>query len=247
MSGPLTLDAMDVVILCGGRGTRLGTLTATTPKPLLPIGGIPFLLHHLLALHQQGSARFLLAAHYLADQVRTFAARYAEQVPGMIVIEEPSPLGTGGALRHAAQQVSSPLFVAMNGDSWVDQPLAPVVAAHQAGGCALTMVLVCADRLEGGARPRGIVSVDAQERLTAFRTTETPVQGWVNAGVYVLDTAMVRGWPGGAYSFEERVMTLIPPGAGRAFCSDHRLLDIGTPACYEVAKERAGLSGAYCA
>jgi NDP-sugar pyrophosphorylase family protein len=105
------------------------------------------------------------------------------------------------------------------------------------------MVLVRADRVEGGARPRGIVSVDAQERLTGFRTTEAPVEGWVNAGVYVLDTAMVRGWPAGAYSFEEHVLSLVPEGDGVVFCSDQRLLDIGTPACYAHAQD-SGLAGA---
>src|SRR5580698_7428579 len=93
------------VILCGGPGARLGQLTATTPKPLLVVDGRPFLDVLLFELGRHGVRDVLLLAGFEGEQV----ARYAETTPlaarfglELKVAIEPSPGGTGGALKQAA-------------------------------------------------------------------------------------------------------------------------------------------------
>ncbi|MBI2496253.1 MAG: NTP transferase domain-containing protein [Candidatus Omnitrophica bacterium] len=226
----------DVVILCGGRGTRLGRLTADTPKPLLPVGGGPFLLRRLTALRREGFSRFLLAAHYLAGQFHVFAEHYGRVVPGLEVIEEPKPLGTGGALRHAASLVRSPVFVALNGDSWMAQPAAPVLAAHGQGSRLMSMVVVRAGRVVGSRSAKGVVTFSPEGRLLGFSTGEAGMDAWVNSGLYVLDRAMVQGWPEGSYDLESHVSDLVPSG-GFVFPSEGTFLDIGTPECYARAQQ----------
>jgi DNA-binding MarR family transcriptional regulator len=108
---------VDVVILCGGRGTRLAPLTSRTPKPLLPVAGEPFLLHLLLRLKEEGFRRFMLAAHYLPEQFEAFVERHRDPFPGLRLVVEPKPLGTGGALRHAADHVESTHFLLL-GSPW---------------------------------------------------------------------------------------------------------------------------------
>jgi len=107
------------VILVGGRGTRLGSLTDETPKPLIEVGGRPFLEHLVRNLARHGFRDILLLAGYRADQVADFAARSPELGVRMHCIVEPEPAGTGGALRLAADRLAEE-FLLLNGDSFLD-------------------------------------------------------------------------------------------------------------------------------
>lgn len=225
----------DVVVLCGGRGTRLGNLTAYTPKPLLPVGGYPFLLRLLLRLEEEGFTRIILAGHYLADQFRAFLSTYGRVVPEIELLIEPEPLGTGGALRYAAQEVRTSLFVAINGDSWVSQPITPVLIDHTRAHRAFSVVAVQAVNVEGGAIRKGVWQVGPQGQVLGFATEESVLDGWVNAGIYALDREMVFSWPEGPFSLEENLPSLLNGKEAGVFCSAGRLLDIGTPECYERA------------
>lgn len=227
----------DVIVLCGGRGTRLGSLTAATPKPLLPVGGEPFLLWRLRALRAEGVRRILLAVHYLAPQFHAFARTYAGEFPSLIVVEEPCPLGTGGALRHAVRHAESPVCVALNGDCWGVKAVTPVLEAHARRRARFTMAIVQAQRVEGNARHKGMVSLGPEGEIRGFTTGDANGQAWVNAGVYAFDRALVEAWPDGSYDLEQRLLSLVPPGSGWTFRSDESLLDIGTPDCYDLAKQ----------
>ncbi len=108
-------------ILCGGRGTRLGALTATTPKPLLEVGGVPFLDHVITHLRDRGCDRFLLLAGFEAMRVVEYA-READRrlgVPIYVAIEPVPDAGTGGALWHARHRLDE-TFVLANGDTFFD-------------------------------------------------------------------------------------------------------------------------------
>lgn len=237
MSRPLTPSTTDVVLLCGGRGTRLGALTAAVPKPLLPAGDRPFLTHLLDRLQQEGFRRFVLAAHYLAEAVQQFAHEHANI--DLTVVIEPEPLGTGGALRHAMRAVRSPQCVALNADSWVTQPLAPVLEQHGREATALTMVAVEASQVEGGAAGKGRLQLGAHGELLGLSTGSALDGGLVNAGIYVIDTAWAAGWPDGRYDLEAMLPSLIRGQAAGVFRSAGQLLDIGTPACYELVAHGA--------
>src|SRR3954464_15525969 len=97
-----------VVILCGGRGTRPGALTADTPKPLLEVAGGPFLDRLLFELGRHGIRHILLLAGFGADQIREFAATTGIKARFGLEIDiavEPEPAGTGGALWHARDRL----------------------------------------------------------------------------------------------------------------------------------------------
>lgn len=239
-------ERTDVVILCGGRGTRLGQLTEQTPKPLLPVGQHPFLLRVLNRLAQEGVQRVILSAGYRAERLLEFRDLHGGVLPSLEVVVETEPLGTGGALRHAAQRVRSEPFVALNGDSWVTQPLGPVLEAHAEDGRALTMVAVRADRVEGRAREKGVLRIGPGGELAGFSTADCASTGWVNAGLYVLSRTMALSWPKGQYSLERELFSLLGGRRAVAFCSDGRLIDIGTPDVYERADGALERSGAVC-
>src|SRR5712692_4974483 len=110
------------VILCGGLGTRLGALTAQTPKPLLPVDGNPFLDVLLFELGRHGVTRVLLLAGFAAQQVLDYAAATPMKARFRLEIEvsiEPERAGTGGAVWHARDHLDE-IFLLLNRDSWFD-------------------------------------------------------------------------------------------------------------------------------
>src|SRR3954469_3733603 len=93
----------EAVLLVGGQGTRLRPLTLTTPKPLLPVAGVPFLTHQLAALRRADIGHVVLATSYRPEIfTETFGDGSALGLTITYLTEE-QPLGTGGAIRHAAE------------------------------------------------------------------------------------------------------------------------------------------------
>lgn len=229
----------DVVLLCGGRGNRLAPLTQQTPKPLLEVGKRPFLFYLLRNLRLQGFRRFVLATHYLSEKFKDFLTIYDEFSPATIVITEKEPLGTGGALRHATAWVRSPCFVALNGDSFIPQPLGPVLSSHVRAGNAFTMVAARSQNVVGGVENKGALQIDGDGRIIGL-SSGTKGQQWVNAGVYILDRDMVLSWPEGRYDLDANLIALLGQRGGQVFFSENRLLDIGTPECYAEANRAPG-------
>lgn len=232
----LTPEAIDAVVLCGGKGKRLGPLTQRTPKPLLFVGGRPFLFHLLSSLRGQGFRRFILATHYLSEKFQDFLAAYALIFDNCTVVCEKEPLGTGGALRNAVMYVRSSFFIALNGDSYIPQPLAPVLDHHTQTENSFTMVAARAENVVGGVENKGAVRLGAGGAIVGV-VPGGKSEGWVNAGIYVLDRATVLSWPTGQYDLESHLMSLLGGRKGQVFCSDAQLLDIGTPECYAQADQ----------
>lgn len=228
----------DVVILCGGRGTRLGVLSRRTPKPLLRFGELPFLGWLLRSLKKQGFENFILAVHHLAEQFEDFAKSFQEEFPNLKCLREPAPLGTGGALRHAASHVSSETFVAMNGDSFVPQPLLPVLKFHVEKKSLFTLVAVPTEKVAVEFHNKGGLEIGANNELMSFRGHQTLREKWVNAGIYAASRSAVLCWPPEFFNLENRLESLLEPAKAFAFKSDRCLLDIGTPRSLQQAKEK---------
>ena len=108
-----------VVFLVGGTGSRLGALTAETPKPVLPVGGRPFLDYLLDEASRYGFSRCLMLCGYRAESIQK--AYEGRTVRGMRIetVVEAEPAGTGGALARAADRLDE-LFFLVNGDSLFD-------------------------------------------------------------------------------------------------------------------------------
>lgn len=119
------------LILCGGKGTRLGARVLHLPKPLLPIGGRPVLDHIMDVLEGAGINKFILAAGYLGDVIADHYTRHPRTGCTIDVMIEPAPLGTAGALKFAANRLEENFAVAY-GDVFTDFDLRPMIAAHTA-------------------------------------------------------------------------------------------------------------------
>jgi mannose-1-phosphate guanylyltransferase len=225
------------VVLVGGEGTRLRPLTYTTPKPMLPIANRPFLEHQIAHLRGHGVDRVVLACGYRPDAIRAHFGAELEYVV------EPEPLGTGGAIAHAARSLSE-TFVVVNGDVLTDLDLSALVRFHRAREARMTLAL---HRVDDPSR-YGVVVTAADGAVTAF--VEKPAPGTapaatINAGTYVVEPGVLDLIPAGrAVSVEYEVFPLLVGAGLYAQSGDGYWRDIGTPESYLAANlERMPAAG----
>src|SRR6478735_9260376 len=112
------MPVRQALILCGGLGTRLGALVADVPKPMLPLDGKPLLEHSIERLKRDGFEEFVLAAGHKAGVIRDHFAARSLGVK-IKVFEEPTPLGTAGALRLLEKDLAEN-FLVLYGDVFID-------------------------------------------------------------------------------------------------------------------------------
>ena len=222
------------ILLVGGFGTRLLPLTNKTPKPMLPIANLPVTEHQLLAAKAAGITKVVLATAYLAE---TFTPYFGDGSKWGIELKyalESKPLGTGGAIRNAAELILSEIsenepIVVFNGDVLSRHDLAAQIDLHQSSSAAATLHLVSVE----DARPYGCVPFDESGRVTDFlEKMENPITNTINAGCYVFSPQVIREIElGKVVSVEREVFPeLLKRGrVVQAFVDNSYWLDMGTP------------------
>lgn len=224
------------VILCGGLGTRLGSLTASTPKPLLPVAGRPFLEILIEEIARQGIKRILLLAAFASDQVRAFAAALPKTLGMDIEVTiaiEPDRAGTGGAVWHAKDQLDE-LFYLFNGDSWFDVPLGELARALPADPEVVGILSL--RRLPEAGR-YGVVTL-AGDRIAQFAAKAEAGSGpvLVNAGVYLFRRSLVDALSPLCSLEQDGLAALGDQGRLAGLPADGYFLDIGIPDDYARAQ-----------
>jgi mannose-1-phosphate guanylyltransferase len=225
----------EAVLLVGGRGTRLRPLTVSTPKPMLPTAGVPFLTHVLARARAAGIDHVVLATSYRPE---VFSAHFGDGAAlGLRIdyVAETEPLGTAGGIRNVLGLLDSgpdDAVVVLNGDVLSGHDIARQLDAHRAAGADATLHLTeVAD-----ARAFGSCPVDSTGRITAFlEKTPEPVTNLVNAGCYVLARRVIDAIPAGRPVSVERETFPGLLAEGRLLLGHvdpAYWLDIGTPAAY---------------
>jgi mannose-1-phosphate guanylyltransferase len=222
------------ILLVGGFGTRLLPLTNKTPKPMLPIANLPVTEHQLLAAKAAGITKVVLATAYLAE---TFTPYFGDGSKWGIELKyalESEPLGTGGAIRNAAELFLSEIsenepIVVFNGDVLSRHDLSAQIKLHQSSSAAATLHLVSVE----DARPYGCVPFDESGRVTDFlEKMENPITNTINAGCYVFSPQVIKEIElGKVVSVEREVFPelLKRERVVQAFVDNSYWLDMGTP------------------
>jgi D,D-heptose 1,7-bisphosphate phosphatase len=227
------------VILAGGQATRLGALAAATPKPVLEIGGRPFLFWLMREMQRFGIERFLLLAGHLSGVLEREVRAFGPLLPkpaAIDIIVEPIRAGTGGALLGAADRLDE-RFLLSNGDSLFEANLARLL--RDAGDDAPDVLGRLLLRRTDDAARYGAVTL-AGDRVEAFR--ERPVAGEagiVNVGLYAFDRRILSHLAP-VCSLERDVLpVLAATGALRGTLAPGWFVDIGVPG--DLAHARAVL------
>ncbi len=207
---------------------------------MVPLLGRPFLAYQLALLRQHGVTDVILACSYRVDDVRQALGEGEHLGVRLRYVVETEPLGTGGGVRNAADLARGTVFV-LNGDVLTDADLTGMRRLHQSRGSRTTIFLMpVAD-----PRAYGLVEVDGDGRLTRFRekpAADEPIStNTINAGIYLIDAALLTRIPAGRVVSIEREFfpALIADGVpcfGWNGAASTYWRDIGSPAAYRDAQ-----------
>lgn len=226
------------ILLVGGKGTRLRPLTVNTPKPMLPVAGVPFTAHQIARARAAGVDRIVLGTSYRAAIFEDYFGDGSDVGVELRYMVEEQPLGTGGAIRNAAAELTcgpnDPVLV-FNGDVLSGLDIAGLVQRHVDADADVTMYLTrVAD-----PRPFGLVPTDGQGRVLAFlekpTTPQEIVTDQINAGCYVFRRSVIDAIPTGRPVSVERETFpgLLASGAKVLGVVDEAYwLDLGTPLAF---------------
>jgi NDP-sugar pyrophosphorylase family protein len=226
-------EKIPVLILVGGKGTRLQTVISDRPKPLAPVAGKAFLFHLLDELEAVGFRNFHLLSGYKADIVKEEVGDIYKSAR-IIHHPEPEPRGTGGALFQAVREIESSEYVVSNGDSFCYIDYNVLARRHQQNNALVTLSVVRVD----DAHRYGAIEMSPNGQVLAFQEKGTPGPAWINAGVYWMSTAFFSGQSPGECSLESDLLPrLVPAGKLYACETAGPFIDIGTPESYAAAGE----------
>jgi glucose-1-phosphate cytidylyltransferase len=175
-----------VVILCGGRGTRLQEHTQAIPKPLVEIGGMPIVWHVIQLYAVQGFRRFVLATGYRGELIEEFVASH-EWPSGVSVecVDTGLETPTGGRIKLLERRLAGEgLLCATYADGLADVDLGALLAFHRAHGALASMTVV---------RPQlqfGVTELGDDDRVRGFREKPTS-EHWINGGFFCFDAAVL--------------------------------------------------------
>jgi D,D-heptose 1,7-bisphosphate phosphatase len=216
-------------VLVGGLGTRLGALTATTPKPVLPCGGRPFLFWLLREFVRFGVTDFLLLTGHLSAEIERAAADIQASLPrpaNITLSEEPVRAGTGGAVFHARSQLQD-RFLLCNGDSLFDCNFSRLLADAATDGPEVTGRIVL--RYLDDASRYGVVETE-RDRVTAFRERPPPgTSGTINGGIYLFNQSLIPHLRPRRSLEADILPALARAGSLRGTLGDGYFRDIGVP------------------
>jgi mannose-1-phosphate guanylyltransferase len=224
---------MKAVILVGGEGTRLRPLTLSTPKPVVPVVDRPFLRHQLDLLVAAGVSEVIFSVAYQPERVEAVFGDGAGLGIRIRYAVESTPLGTGGAVKHAETMLDERTVV-LNGDVLMNLDLASVVARHDQEKASATIVLTPVPNPSA----YGLVETDSEDRVLRFVEKPKPEEiqtNNINAGVYILETPVLELMPPAVkYSIERSFFPALLERGDRVLGPVHHgyWIDIGTPQKY---------------
>ena len=217
--------AVRAFVLCGGAGTRLRPMLADRPKSMALISGTPFLELLLDSLRSHRIGEVILGTGYMAEKIESYFGSGNKFGLNIRYSREHEPLGTGGALKLAESLISDPVLV-LNGDSYVEWSLVPMLELFTVKNADIVVVL----QAVADVTRYGSVALDQDGRVTQFvEKGDAAGPGLINAGVYLLRKQIVRDLPAGtAISLEREVFPQLDRGV-YGLISTGPFIDIGIP------------------
>jgi len=226
-------DDLIAAVLVGGKGTRLRSVVSKQPKVLATVKGQPFLTFLLENLNISGINCVVLCTGYLGKQIQDQLGNSCGHLQ-LVYSQEPSPLGTAGALRMALALLKSDPVLVMNGDSFCQTDLKKFWTWHCSQKAEATILLTEVP----DTKRYGGVKIDTHGRIIEFEEKNSQGQsGWINAGIYLLSQRLLLTIPDDRPVSLER--EVFPHWIGRGLLGYQNygsFLDIGTPESYAEAE-----------
>ncbi|MFW6038084.1 MAG: sugar phosphate nucleotidyltransferase [Candidatus Saliniplasma sp.] len=220
---------MKAVILSGGFGTRMRPLTYTTPKPLLPILNKP-LIRHIIDQLPEDIDEVVLAANYKIDMLREYF-EYEDIDKEIHVVDEPKPLGTGGAVKNVEEYLDDTFFV-INSDIISSIDLNDYLDFYRSKEAVGAISAWEVDNPE----EFGIFELDDKDRILRFQEKPEPWEAFsntINAGHYILEPEILDLIPPDEkVSMEDEIFPLLVDDGLFGFEFDGYWVDCGRPSSF---------------
>lgn len=223
---------MLAIVLAGGFGSRLQEVVSDVPKPMAPINSVPFLTYILLYLEGQKIDEIILSVGYKHNTIQNYYGDSFHGIPLSYAVED-TPLGTGGAIKKALNMTNDKEVLILNGDTFFPVELKKVYRAYEANNGLVTLVL---KRMSDSGR-YGSIEIDEFKNIVKFVEKQTGKSGYINGGVYILNTGVFRNFPTSeVFSFENFLEENFKLLGANGLVLDDYFIDIGIPRDYERAQ-----------
>lgn len=219
---------MKAIVLCGGFGTRLREIIKDVPKPMAPVAGRPFLEYLILQLTRWNIRDIVLSIGYKGEIIRSYFGNGRKWGIKITYSEEDRPLGTGGALKKAAQLTDNEQFVVMNGDSFLDVDFMEFFRFHRKKEASATIALAHVENVER----YGSVAVNEENEICEFSEKVLSKHGLINGGIYIFNRNIIEILPDRNFSLEKVFLPKIIGQGLYGIDFNRFFIDIGVPEDY---------------
>ena len=236
------MNNMKVVIMAGGRGTRIAELFPDIPKPLIPVDGMPILEREIRSLASQGFKDLILTVGYLADKIIAYLGDGSQLGVKIDYFVEETPLGNAGALFQLKEKIGTEPFFLLNADAAFDVDFNRMLDFHKNHGGLVTLFT------HPNSHPydSGLIIAGKDGKVEKWLSKEDERPQWynnrVNAGLHVIDPKVLElslknleidpttGFPKGKVDLDRQILKPLC-GTGKMFCYDspEYVKDMGTP------------------
>ena len=211
---------MHLIILAGGRGTRIKSILADLPKPMAPIKNKPFLEYILDFLSNKSITNISLAICHLGHIIENhFQSNYKGLK--LTYVKEKIALGTGGAVLNAAKSIEEQSFMVMNGDSFASFDIDDLLETFKQKKKNIIVVTWVPDVTRYG-------SVEFNEYITSFSEKNKNGGGYINTGIYILNKNIFDNCVSESFSLEELLASSVDKHEFVPYIINSNFIDIGT-------------------
>lgn len=221
---------MEVVILAGGRGTRLSSVVQDVPKPMAPINGVPFLKFIIEYLKKENVKHVVLAVGYKKEIIKNYFGNHYHGIE-ISYSEEVEPLGTGGAIKQALTYCKNDDVIVMNGDTFFEVDLVQMMNFHKEKNSELSIAVKPMNSFD---RYGSVTITDG--KVLAFAEKQHKEKGLINGGTYIVKRELLQNYSKNNFSFEKDVLEIEYKDV-YAFSSSGYFIDMGIPEDYYKAQK----------